>query len=121
MMDWSRYPNFTEAEFRCRHCGRQQMQPALLERLQTLRTQYGKPLPVTSGWRCADHPVEKAKPHPGMHSTGLAVDLGVQGAEAVAVLRLALGLGFTGIGVQQKGAGRFLHLDLRREPTIWSY
>jgi hypothetical protein len=51
----------------------------------------------------------------------LAVDLGVQGAEAVAVLRLALGLGFTGIGVQQKGAGRFLHLDLRREPTIWSY
>lgn len=121
MMDWSRYPNFTEAEFRCRHCGRQEMQPALLERLQTLRTQYGKPLPVTSGWRCADHPVEKAKPHPGMHSTGLAVDLGVQGAEAVAVLRLALGLGFTGIGVQQKGAGRFLHLDLRQEPTIWSY
>ena len=36
MMDWSRYPNFTEAEFRCRHCGRQEMQPALLERLQTL-------------------------------------------------------------------------------------
>ena len=82
MIDWKLYPNFTEAEFRCRHCGRQEMKPELLGRLQALRDVYGRPLPVTSGWRCADHPVEKAKAHPGMHSTGLAVDLGVQGAEA---------------------------------------
>ena len=27
----------------------------------------------------------------------------------------------TGIGVQQKGAGRFIHLDLRSTPTVWSY
>ena len=120
-MDWSRYPSFTEAEFRCRHCGRQQMQPEFLEKLQALRSQFGKPLRVTSGYRCPDHPIEKAKPHPGMHATGLAADIGVQDGDAVSVLHLALGLGFRGIGVQQKGAGRFLHLDLRSEPTIWSY
>ena len=120
-MLWANYPNFTEAEFRCRHCGRQQMQPEFMEKLQALRHQYGKPLRVTSGYRCPDHPIEKAKAHPGMHATGLAADLGVQDGDAVDLLRLALGLGFTGIGVQQKGAGRFLHLDLRREPTIWSY
>lgn len=121
MIDWKLYPKFTEAEFRCRHCGRQEMKPELLGRLQALRDVYGRPLPVTSGWRCADHPVEKAKAHPGMHSTGLAVDLGVQGAEAHEVLRLAMHLGFTGVGVQQKGSGRFVHLDLRKEPTVWSY
>jgi len=37
------------------------------------------------------------------------------------VLRLAMHLQFTGIGVQQKGSGRFVHLDLRKEPTVWSY
>ena len=120
-LDWALYPNFTEAEFRCRHCGRQEMQPELLGRLQALRDVYNRPLPVTSGWRCPDHPKEKAKAHPGMHNTGLAVDLGVQGAEAHEVLRLAMHLGFTGIGVQQRGSDRFVHLDLRREPTVWSY
>ena len=120
-MDWSRYQNFTEAEFRCRHCGRQEMKPEFMEKLQALRSAYGKRLSVTSGWRCPDHPVEKAKAHPGMHSTGLAADLGVDGADAVEVLRLALAMGFTGLGVQQKGAGRFLHLDLRSLTAIWSY
>jgi hypothetical protein len=43
------------------------------------------------------------------------------------VLKLALEAGFTGIGVAQKGSGRFMHLDdlLNDEgqprPTIWSY
>jgi len=37
---------------------------------------------------------------------------------------LALELGFTGIGVQQKGTGRFPHLDTLEEPprpNVWSY
>jgi zinc D-Ala-D-Ala carboxypeptidase len=36
---------------------------------------------------------------------------------------MALEAGFTGIGVQQKGTGRFLHLDTLENlrPTVWSY
>ena len=120
-MDWSLYPNFDEREFRCRHCGVSAMKPEFMGRLQALRTAYGKPMSISSGYRCPDHPIEKAKAHPGMHATGLAADVAVSGAEAVAVLRLALAQGFTGIGVQQKGAGRFIHLDTRAEPAIWSY
>jgi hypothetical protein len=56
-----------------------------------------------------------------MHSRGIAVDIAIQGPEAVRLLDLALELGFTGIGVQQKGDGRFLHLDTRDTPAIWSY
>ena len=121
-MDWSRYPNFKREEFTCRcGCGRNEMRPEFLERLQALRSAYGKPLHITSGYRCPQHPVEVAKAQPGMHSTGLAADIGISGAEAVTLLRLALDAGFRGVGVHQKGNGRFLHVDLRETPTIWSY
>ncbi len=120
-MQWRDYPNFSEVEFRCRHCGVQKMKPEFMGRLQALRDVYKRPMSITSGYRCPDHPIEKAKPEPGMHSTGLACDVGVQGADAHELLRLAMHLGFTGIGVQQKGTGRFIHLDLRLVPAIWSY
>lgn len=97
------------------------MKPEFMARLQALRSTYGKPMMITSGYRCTQHPVERDKIHPGMHTTGLAADVGVSGAEALSVLRLALEAGFRGIGVQQKGNGRFLHLDLRESPAIWSY
>lgn len=120
-MNWSDYPNFIEAEFRCRHCGKQEMKPEFMGRLQALRDIFKRPMSITSGYRCANHPIEKAKPDPGMHSTGMACDVGVQGADAHELLRLAMHIGFTGIGVQQKGANRFIHLDLGKTPRIWSY
>ena len=121
-IDWSVYPNFTREEFTCRcGCERNEMRTEFLERLQALRSVYGKPLHITSGYRCPQHPKEAEKVRPGMHNTGLAADVGISGSEAVALLRLALDAGFKGIGVNQKGDGRFLHLDLRESPTIWSY
>lgn len=120
-MDWSAYPNFEEHEFRCRHCGKANMVPEFMERLQALRTIYGRSLTVSSGYRCENHPVEKAKPSPGMHATGKAADLAVVGGDALDVLKIALDLGFKGVGVQQKGNGRFIHLDMREQPAIWSY
>ena len=121
-MDWGKYPNFRKEEFNCRcGCGKNEMRPEFMERLQALRAVYGKPLHITSGYRCPQHPVEAAKAQPGMHATGLAADIGISGAEAVTLLRLALDAGFRGVGVQQKGNGRFLHVDLRETPTIWSY
>jgi zinc D-Ala-D-Ala carboxypeptidase len=124
-MDWSKYPNFQESEFRCTHTGRSFMKESTLEKLQRVRTRYGKPLKVTSGCRDASHPIEARKINPGVHTTGHAVDLAVRGEDAVLVLHLALEEGFTGIGVQQKGDSRFLHLDDVPEgfprPMIWSY
>jgi uncharacterized protein YcbK (DUF882 family) len=122
--DWSKYKNFTKQEFDCKHTGENLMQTELLEKLQELRNAYGKPMTVSSGYRHPTHPVEKVKSAPGPHTTGLAVDIAVQGAEAHRVLTLALQLGFTGIGVQQKGGGRFVHLDMVKSslrPTVWSY
>lgn len=123
-MDWSRYPNFKADEFKCSHCGDNEIKPELLDKLQALRSKYGKPMRVTSGYRCPQHPIEAKKPAPGPHSSGLACDIGVEGADAHKLLGMAIEAGFKGIGVQQKGTGRFLHLDLiagPNRPTVWSY
>lgn len=121
--DWSRYKHFSRSEFSCKcGCGRCEMQSSFMNRLDSLRTVWGKPMIVTSGYRCPDHPVEKAKVSPGSHTLGIAADIGISGADAMGLLRLALEANFTGIGVQQKGAGRFLHLDTREtHPALWSY
>jgi len=123
-VNWSDYPNFSAKEFNCSHCGKNEMKPEFMQKLQQLRTTYGKPMRITSGYRCPQHPIEAAKSAPGAHSSGCAADVGVQGSEAHQVLSLAMQIGFTGIGVQQKGTGRFLHLDTLQgstRPTVWSY
>jgi len=124
MIDWSKYPNFKADEFKCSHCGENEIKEDLLLKIQSLRSRYGKPMRITSGYRCPRHPIEAAKAAPGPHSSGLACDVGVEGADAHKLLGLAMDAGFKGIGVQQKGMGRFLHLDLidgPNRPTVWSY
>ena len=123
-MNWSEFPNFSESEFKCKHCGKVEMAPVFMQKLQQLRTAYGKPMVISSGYRCPDHPTEARKSTPGVHSMGIACDVAVQGNDAYNLLSLAFAYGFTGIGVNQKGTGRFIHLDTYREPprpNIWSY
>ena len=103
------------------------MQPEFMDKLQKLREAYGKPMRITSGYRHKTHPIEAKKSKIGAHATGQAADIGVDRADAYELLKLALEIGFTGIGVQQKGGGRFIHLDTLEasadfiRPTIWSY
>lgn len=124
-MDWGKYPNFKADEFKCSHCGAEGIKEPLVAKLQAMRTEYGKPMRITSGYRCPKHPAEILKSTPGAHSMGLAADIGVEGAEAHRILTLACKHGFTGIGVQQKGTGRFIHVDIRNgelpTPAVWSY
>jgi zinc D-Ala-D-Ala carboxypeptidase len=123
-MNWINHPNFKREEFLCQHCGSEGIKPEFLDKLQALRTAYGKPMKITSGYRCNKHPIEAKKPSPGAHSSGLAADIAVSGADAHRLLSLALAHGFTGIGIQQKGDARFIHLDTltgATRPALWSY
>jgi hypothetical protein len=80
LMDWSAYPNFTRSEFVCRcGCGRADMQPGFMSALQMLRDAYARPMPVSSGYRCPNHPKEAAKATPGAHASGCAADVAVHG------------------------------------------
>jgi len=129
-MDWSQVKHFTESEFACRCCGVVRMNEDLVLRLDDMRKAWGKPIIVTSGYRCSAHnqTVSTTGAH-GPHTTGRAVDVRVHGRDAFVIMRLALERGFTGFGFQQKGphGSRFVHLDTLTDisghprPWIWSY
>ena len=115
---------FKLEEFACKCCGENKISSVLIDKLDTLRATVCFPLIVTSGYRCPAHNASISYTgEDGPHTTGLAVDLRVDRKQAYDLLKVALELGFTGIGVQQKGNARYLHLDLLKDgrPTIWSY
>ncbi len=128
MMDWNLSTYFTQYEFKCSHTGECDMDPEFIRKLNELRTAFGKPMKITSGYRHTTHPIERKKKTPGAHTTGQAADIAVSREDAFHLLRIALNTGvFNGIGIQQKGSGRFIHLDTlittstRPRPTVWSY
>ena len=69
----------------------------------------------------------RKKKTPGAHASGHAIDIAVTGNQAHRLLEAALSMGMTGIGVNQKGPNRFIHLDdlewdeNRPRPWVWSY
>lgn len=121
--------NFTRKEFACKcGCGDDEMDLEFINRLQSLRELCGFPIIISSGKRCPEHNAKVSSTgKTGPHTTGKAVDISVDRTKAHKVLKMALRLGFTGIGVQQKGKSRFIHIDSLEEgpdcprPTVWSY
>lgn len=117
-------PHFKTSELACKcGCGMLPAQ-AFMDKVERLRVAYGKALTVTSAARCPEHNAKvSGTGRTGPHTTGRAIDFAVDRADAYRLAKLAFEQGFTGIGFQQKGAGRFLHVDDLTEgrPTIWSY
>lgn len=121
---WERYSNFTKEEFDCQQTGTNEMRDSFLVLLQQLRDELGEPIKITSGYRDPTHSIEASKEAPGVHTRGLACDIACDGQMAYRVVQIAIKLGFTGIGIKQKGHGRFVHLDTYTgspRPNIWSY
>lgn len=125
MINWNDYKNFTKSEFDCKATGENEMQKVFMDKLQELRDKLGFPLVISSGFRSVKHPTEAKKlTGGGMHTKGLACDIKCHSNTAYKIVKAALELGFTGIGINQKGKdGRFVHLDLRpkSEALIYSY
>lgn len=125
MTEW-RY--FKRDEFACRHCGENRMDDVFITELDDLRHHLGFALPISSGYRCPEHNARVSSTgRIGPHTTGRAADIAVDRGRAYEVLQAAMAMKFTGIGVQQKGGARFIHLDNlpnapgQPRPTIWSY
>lgn len=126
--------HFNEDELRCHcGCGRMEFTDAAVEKLEALRVQFGRPIVVNSGYRCPEYNdrishTGRGGPHTVTKGDNITVDVKVFGRDAYRLVDLAIGHGFTGIGVNQKGAhsGRFLHLDRsphadHPRPRVWSY
>ena len=129
-MNWDDYPNFSEQELACSHCGACSMHPDIMRILQSMRDMHKRPIYISSGYRCKDHPVETMKDKPGEHAHGMAVDIICNGNVALEFLRYASNMGITRIGLNQKGraSGRFIHIGIADHHTsefpsnaIWTY
>lgn len=129
--DRDRWPNFRHSEMRCTETNHNKMDAEFMDKLQELRKVIGHPLYLSSAYRDPTHSVEydKANAGSGPHPSGKAVDINCFGKQALIVVREALALGFTGVGLKQSGSAphRFVHLDTmesskeRPRPWLWSY
>jgi zinc D-Ala-D-Ala carboxypeptidase len=128
MVDWK---YFSPAELKCR-CGAcsstgQEMNAAFMKKLVFIREALDFPFVISSAYRCPSHNSKvSATGINGAHTTGRAVDIAVRNEEAYSLISKAPVYGFTGIGVNQKGGSRFIHLDdlaypAFPRPTVWSY
>ena len=110
---------FTREEFDCQETGENEMSTEFLNMLDILREEANFPFVITSGYRSPNHSIEAKKAKAGTHAQGIAADIRVNsGAERMVIIKAALALGFTGIGV----AETFVHLDIRKTtPVIWIY
>ena len=113
------YKYFTEKEMRCK-CGCGGLpKPELMEKLDRLREMYGRPIRVTSGFRCKSYNTKIGGAPTSRHTTGEAVDISANSADKYSLIQLGYLLGFGGIGVDKV----FLHLDIRptEEGRVWVY
>lgn len=125
-MSWK---HFSRDEFKCKcGCGRNEIKDDFVTRLDALREELGFPIRVSSGYRCPAHNAKVSSTGlTGPHTTGYAADLLVDRGKAYALVVICKNYGFTGIGCQQKGNVRFIHLDClpdapgQPRPTVWSY
>ena len=122
------YRYFTRTELQCRcGCGLERMDRDFMRKLEAMREAASFPFIVTSAYRCPEHNARVSSTgRAGPHTTGRAIDIAAQGERALWLVANAPRFGFTGIGVRQKGSGRFIHLDDLQapdfpRPNIWSY
>ena len=102
------------------------MDDEFMRMLQELRNQMNGPLRVSSARRCDthNHEVSTAKNKKnGVHTLGQASDILISGERAMLLFEKARQIGFSGIGLSQRGdhASRFVHLDTKPRKALWSY
>ena len=99
--------NFSVNEMACRcGCGTSEVDPEFMRMLQELRDQMQGPLLVSSGRRCDYHndAVSTAKnKKKGVHTLGQASDILISGERAMLLFEKARKIGFSGIGLSQRG------------------
>lgn len=83
--------NFNRSEFACRCCGKNNINPLVVEYCQRIRNAICRPLHVECGARCAKHNAELPGSVPNSaHLTGMAADIradGMSNAQLGAIIK----------------------------------
>jgi zinc D-Ala-D-Ala carboxypeptidase len=113
---------FTADEFRCKcGCGEVKVNDRLLDLLDKVREMYGKPMMVTSGYRCPTYNAQVGGVDGSAHTKGTAADISCSfGNDRFRMVKAALAVGCLRIGIGKD----FIHMDVDRDlpqAVIWLY
>lgn len=103
-------PHFTAKEFACPDCGVRKVNGKLLYRLELLRVELGgRPVTITSGYRCPIHNKKVGGKSHSQHLNGQAADVIVRGVSMAHVAEAARRVGFSFV----LNEGDHVHVDVR--------
>lgn len=115
--------NFTSKEFDCHGkncCNETEIDLQLIEFLQKIRDHFGKPLHISSGYRCPVHNRNVGGATGSRHGKGMAADIYINGVEPAEIAKYAESIGIKGIGLYEtKNDGFFVHIDTRDSKYFW--
>ena len=116
-------PNFQYKEFDCQGkgcCSTTIIDKKLVAYIQQIRDHFGKPVTITSPYRCEVHNRRVGGATKSYHIQGKAADIVVQGVSSREVAKYAESIGILGIGLYETSAdGYFTHIDTRTTKSFW--
>ena len=113
---------FEDKELRCK-CGCNQLKfdAEFKNTLNEIRHELGKPMYISSGYRCEKHNKEVGGKPGSAHTKGKGADVVCENSvDRFNLIRIAIKAGIKRIGVSSK----FIHLDndeSKPYPVIWTY
>lgn len=115
--------NFKSTEFDCNGkgcCNKTLIDEKLVEYLQAIRDHFGKPVKISSSYRCEIHNPKVGGVKSSLHLKGMAADITIEGVSPVEVAKYAESIGIKGIGLYDTSKdGHFVHIDTRTKKGFW--
>ena len=115
--------NFKSTEFDCNGkgcCSKTLIDEKLIEYLQAIRDHFGKPVKISSSYRCEIHNPKVGGVKSSLHLKGMAADITIEGVSPAEVAKYAESIGVLGIGLYETDKdGYFVHIDTRESKAFW--
>ena len=115
--------NFKAYEFLCHGsgcCTHGQIDDKLVEILQKIRDHFGKPVHISSAYRCHTWNKAVGGVSNSYHCYGQAADIKVDDTAPAEVAKYAESIGVNGIGLYETDKdGHFVHIDTRTKKSFW--
>ena len=115
--------NFNSTEFDChgKNCCKETIvDQKLVNYLQKIREHFGKPIYISSGYRCDIHNKNVGGATGSRHAKGQAADIYIDGVKPAEIAKYAESIGILGIGLYEtEKDGFFVHIDTRTSKSFW--
>ena len=115
--------NFNLNEFLCKGngcCTYGTVDDELVSYLQKIRDHFGKPVRITSAYRCPSWNADVGGVKNSYHTLGQAADIKVEDTDPAEVAKYAESIGVLGIGLYNTAVdGYFVHIDTRKKKSFW--